>query len=231
MADAKNMRIKILKDGPYLVTGGVPLVEDDMVIGPDGEPSCWEESAPYPGRETYALCRCGASKAKPFCDGTHAEAGFDGTEAGCKDPYLTQVERTSGPKVDLTWARKLCAIARFCHRAGDAWTQAEKSDDPAARTTAIEEAACCPSGSLVAWDKETGRPIEPELEPSIGLVENPQAGTSGPIWVKGGVPIESSDGTVYEVRNRVALCRCGRSGNKPFCDGTHLTVGFKAKQG
>jgi len=228
MPDKTKMRIKILKDGPYLVTGSVPLIQDNMVIGPDGEPSCWEESVAYPEQETYALCRCGASKNKPFCDGAHAEAGFEGKEAGCKDPYLTQVERESGPAIDLTWSRRLCAIARFCHRAGDAWTQAENSDDPAARAIAVEEACCCPSGSLVAWDKETGLPIEPELKPSIGLVENPQAGTSGPIWVKSGIPIESSDGTVYEVRNRVALCRCGRSGNKPFCDGTHLTVGFKA---
>jgi CDGSH-type Zn-finger protein len=45
--------------------------------------------------------------------------------------------------------------------------------------------------------------------------------------VKGGVPVESADGTVYEVRNRVTLCRCGKSTNKPFCDGTHIDVNFK----
>jgi len=228
MADGREMRIKVLKDGPYLVTGGVPLVRDDMVIGPDGEPSCWRESEVYPRRETYPLCRCGASKNTPFCDGSHVEAGFDGTETACREPYLAQVEWTSGPALDLSWSRKLCALARFCHRAGDAWTQAENSSDPAARAVAVEEAACCPSGSLVAWDKDAGRALEPDLRPSIGLVENPLAGTSGPIWVRGGIPIEAADGTVYEVRNRVALCRCGRSSGKPFCDGTHLTVGFKA---
>ena len=222
------MKIKIVKDGPYLVTGGVPLVQMNMIIGPDGEPFRWEEAKRYPAREAYALCRCGASKSKPYCDGAHVAAQFDGSEAGCKDPYLTQVEWTYGPGVDLTWSRRLCSLARFCHRAGDAWTQAEASADPAARQIAIEEAGCCPSGSLVAWDKANGRPIEPELEPSIALVENPQAGGSGPLWVRGGIPIESSAGTVYEVRNRAALCRCGRSGNKPFCDGTHLTAGFKA---
>ena len=229
MDDKSRRRIRVLVDGPYLVTGRIPLVEDDMVIGADGEPTCWEQTAVYPEQETYALCRCGESKRMPFCDGTHTKIGFDGTETGCRDPYLTQVEWTKGPQVDLTWSRKLCAEARFCHRAGDAWTLAEKSDDPAARELAIEEACCCPSGSLVAWDKETGRPIEPELAPSIGLIENPQAGASGPIRVKGGIPIEAADGTTYEVRNRVTLCRCGRSGNKPFCDGTHVTAGFKAK--
>ena len=49
---------------------------------------------------------------------------------------------------------------------------------------------------------------------------------SGPLWVKGGVAIEASDGFAYETRNRVTLCRCGRSSNKPFCDGTHCKTKF-----
>jgi CDGSH-type Zn-finger protein len=44
--------------------------------------------------------------------------------------------------------------------------------------------------------------------------------------VKGGVAVESADGEAYEARNRVTLCRCGRSNNKPFCDGTHVDVRF-----
>jgi len=48
----------------------------------------------------------------------------------------------------------------------------------------------------------------------------------GPIWVKGGVPVESADASVFENRNRVTLCRCGGSKNKPFCDGTHLKDRF-----
>jgi CDGSH-type Zn-finger protein len=49
----------------------------------------------------------------------------------------------------------------------------------------------------------------------------------GPYWVRGGVPVEAVDGHTWEVRNRVTLCRCGHSGNKPFCDGTHSAVGFR----
>ncbi|UCF09264.1 MAG: CDGSH iron-sulfur domain-containing protein, partial [Thermoplasmata archaeon] len=44
----------------------------------------------------------------------------------------------------------------------------------------------------------------------------------GPIWVRGRIPIESADGHIYEIRNRVTLCRCGWSSNKPFCDSSHL---------
>jgi len=72
----------------------------------------------------------------------------------------------------------------------------------------------------------TGKPIEPELTPAVSLLEDPQVGMSGPLWVKGGIPIESADGRMYEVRNRVTLCRCGKSAKKPFCDGNHLNVRF-----
>ena len=46
------------------------------------------------------------------------------------------------------------------------------------------------------------------------------------IWVKGGIRIEGADGRSYEIRNRVTLCRCGQSSNKPFCDGTHVSMHF-----
>ena len=95
-----------------------------------------------------------------------------------------------------------------------------------ARALAIEEACNCPSGRLVEFDKKTGKAIEKEFTKSLSLVEDPQKKVSGPIWVKGGVPVESSDGTQYELRNRQTLCRCGKSENKPFCDGTHREVGF-----
>jgi CDGSH-type Zn-finger protein len=49
---------------------------------------------------------------------------------------------------------------------------------------------------------------------------------SGPIWVKDNIDIISSDGKLYEKRNRITLCRCGKSNNKPFCDGVHVSIGF-----
>ncbi len=229
MSDSKKIgRIRILKDGPYLVSGRVPLTRDRIVLGADGEPAKWVKDAPYADRDTYALCRCGGSKDKPFCDGSHVDMAFDGTETAERTGYLERAEKTAGPGLDLTWSAELCAVARFCHRGEEAWGYAERSGDPEARRAAIEEACACPSGSLVAWDKTTGEAIEAELEPSIGLIENPEAGRSGPLWVKGGIPIESADGVVYETRNRVTLCRCGQSQKKPFCDGAHIPAGFKS---
>lgn len=217
----KSPRIKVTKDGPYIVSGCVPLARERVVIGSDGEPAKWEKGLAYPVRETYALCRCGRSKNKPFCDGSHLQAGFDGTERARRGAYLEQAEKTCGPGVDLTWSAEFCAAARFCHRGQEAWGYAVRSDDPACREEAIEEACSCPSGSLVAWDKSTSAAIEPELAPSISVVDNGD-GSPGPLWVKGGIPIESADGFEYEKRNRVTLCRCGRSAKKPFCDGSHL---------
>ena len=127
-----------------------------------------------------------------------------------------------GPALTLADNEHLCVHARFCMRAGGIWNLVEQSDDQEARDTAIEEACNCPSGRLVIKDNESGKVIEPEFEKSIVVIEYPPRGEHGPLWVRGGIPIESSDGKAYEIRNRVTLCRCGRSENKPFCDGSHI---------
>ena len=121
---------------------------------------------------------------------------------------------------------KLCSVALFCHRAGDAWTLTENSGNKKAKETAMREAADCPSGRLVAIDKKTGKPIEPKHAKSISLIEDTQAKVSGPVWLKGGIELESAEGKKYEVRNRCTVCRCGKSENKPFCDGSHIGAKF-----
>jgi CDGSH-type Zn-finger protein len=228
--DSKSAgRIKVTRNGPYIVHGNVPLGGEHIVYGQDGEPAKWAKDPSFPEQETYALCRCGASKHKPFCDGSHVEVALDVTETAPRGPYHQHAEMTTGPGIDLTWSEVFCIAARFCHAGKDAWGYAEASDDPEAREKAVEEAGNCPSGSLVAWDKVTGAAIEPPYPPEISLIEDPQRGLSGPIWVKGGIPIESADGVEYERRNRVTLCRCGRSNKKPFCDGAHLGAALKSK--
>jgi CDGSH-type Zn-finger protein len=152
---------------------------------------------------------------------------FDGTETASRESYLDQAGVIEGPSLLLTDAEGLCAYARFCDPDGSIWALVDHSDDPAVRDKVVNMAAACPSGRLVAWDRETRRAIEPDLEPSIGVIEDPGEGVSGPLWVRGGIPIESEDGTRYEVRNRVTVCRCGASSNKPFCDGSHASIGFK----
>jgi CDGSH-type Zn-finger protein len=226
MDQGKNYKIKILKDGPYIVTGNIPLAKEIIITDGRGTPIKWVKGNDYPLQDTYALCRCGRSKNKPYCDGTHTDIKFDGTETAGKVKFSEQATITKGPNLDLADVEKLCASARFCHKAGGTWRLTEKSDNPKLMALAIEEAANCPAGRLVILDKKTGKPIEPDFELSISLVEDPWVKVSGPIWVKGYIPIESADGGEYEIRNRVTLCRCSASNNKPFCDGNHILINF-----
>jgi CDGSH-type Zn-finger protein len=219
LSSAKG-KITIIKNGPYLVSGAIPLSKQTIGIDAGGYSYEWKEGEKYPTRGNYTLCRCGHSKTKPFCDGTHVKVHFNGKENTSLPPYLDQAKKILGPAIDLTDVEELCAAARFCDRAGSVWRLTRQSDDENAKRKAIEEAGNCPSGRLVIWDKE-GRPIEPSFDPSIVVVEDPQERMNGPIWARGGIPIESDGGTIYEIRNRVALCRCGKSSNKPFCDGSH----------
>ena len=221
----KDMKIKIIKNGPYVVTGDIPLCE--KIIEPTENTYIYKEGRTFPKSETYSLCRCGKSKNHPYCDGEHQEAGFDGAEVASREKYDDRARVFEGPGVDLMDDGR-CALARFCHeKHGSVWQQIKKTDDQQAKEEVIRGAINCPTGRLVAVDKETGEKIEPELEPCIEILQDREKGVSGPLYVKGNIPIESSDGTTYEVRNRIGLCRCGKSKDTPFCDGEHLKKEFK----
>jgi CDGSH-type Zn-finger protein len=159
---------------------------------------------------------------KPFCDGTHAKVSFNGTETAGNEPYLRHPRRIRGPELELHDYENLCVHARFCMRAGGIWNPTQQSDIPEARETAIEEACNCQSGRLVIRDQETGKAIDPALEKSIVIIEYPARGEHGSLWARGGIPIISADGKSYTVRNRLTVCRCGKSYNKPFSDGSHV---------
>jgi CDGSH-type Zn-finger protein len=217
-----SMKITVTKNGPYVVTGGVPLTTEEICNDDEGYSRSWRRVKTYPVQEQYALCRCGRSKNKPFCDGMHEKVHFDGTEAGDREPSREGADVIRGPSLTLTDNTHLCVHARFCMRAGGIWNLVRQSGTPAARDIAIEEACNCPSGRLVVHDNATGKTIEPELEKSIAIIEYPSREEHGPLWVRGGIPVISADGRPYEIRNRVTLCRCGRSGNMPFCDGSHV---------
>lgn len=223
---SKEPRIVVAKNGPYLVSGNVPLAV--QVIAPNKEGASWDwvEGQRFEVKATCALCRCGHSNNKPFCDGSHVKAGFDGRETASREPFSRQAETFDGPALTLSDAEKLCAFARFCDAGGKIWSLIEQTDDLVARELVIREANHCPSGRLVVHDNKSHREIEDPIAPSIGVVEDPALGCSGPLWVRGGITIESQDGTTYERRNRVTLCRCGASSNKPFCNGSHATIKF-----
>ena len=101
-SEQEKVKIEILKDGPYLVSGGLPLSEQHIVTNEEGESLDYREGKKYPAPAQYSLCRCGQSGNKPFCDATHKKVQFDGTETASREPYIQQAEAIEGPTVQLT---------------------------------------------------------------------------------------------------------------------------------
>jgi CDGSH-type Zn-finger protein len=222
-------RIVIQENGPYVVTGGVPVVRETIVSAPDGESIGWA-TREVVERHECALCRCGASNMKPYCDGTHVVIGFDGSETASREPYAERADLLEGPGLDITDVKELCSEARHCHPYTGVWHEIDESDNTFVRDRVIAQCQLCPSGRYVAVEKESGAPLEPMLPMSVGLIKDPVESCDGPLWVRGGIPVEGADGHEYEVRNRQTLCRCGKSKNKPFCDGSHIAAGFREQE-
>lgn len=224
----KEYKILVREKGSFRVMGGVPLIRRAPMKTAYGEPVDWDyvgtgEQERIETDESYSLCRCGQSKNKPFCDGSHREAtDIDFSLTADRGVSAERRETLEGEGITLTDDTSLCANAGFCGtRLVNVWKMMERSGDPEVRERILRMVANCPSGRLEAY--VNGELVEPEYTPSIAVVPN------GPLWVRGGIPIEAFDGYVYEVRNRVTLCRCGMSKNKPFCDGTHDEIGFEAE--
>jgi len=137
MMSDKNI-IKVLADGPLLITGQIEVINPFGTVLREGT--------------DIALCRCGESRNKPFCDGSHKDEEFE------NDGIFTGV--TSEP---------------------------------------LEEDG----------------PLQITVHPNAGL------------FVQGPATIQSADGEFETTKNEVALCRCGRSGNKPFCDMSHKGCEFE----
>lgn len=217
--------IKVTKNGPYVVSGA-QLREQTIATDAAGGSIDWSVTREFDVNESYALCRCGLSRSKPFCDGTHAAAGFDGTETASRTGYADQAELFRGPALSLSDQENLCAFARFCDPNGRVWNQVAETDRPEVAEVFVPQVNKCPAGRLVPWDNQSGETLEIRREPMVSITQDPAQGCSGPIWVEGMIPVEGVDGETYEIRNRVTLCRCGRSSNKPFCDGTHASFAF-----
>lgn len=223
---ATGMRIKVTAAGPYLVSGSVPLIRMRIICNDAGEAIAWEETERLPDKERYVLCRCGHSEGKPYCDGSHTDVAWDGEETAGHHSYFESAEEITGPDATLHDARPLCANARFCLPGGGLWHLIDRCDDPDVMAQVKQEARDCPSGRYTIRDKHTNEVDEPNLEPAIALVDDPDKGVAGPLWVRGGIEVVDAEGNPYERRNRVTLCRCGQSDNKPFCDGSHIASGF-----
>jgi CDGSH-type Zn-finger protein len=213
-----------MENGPYHVTGSIPLKE--YIIVQKGRHMEYSEGKTFPLQEEYFLCRSGQSKNAPYCDGTHVAAGFNGKEVAAKEPFLERITDTTEGETMKLLDDGRCCYARFCHRdAGTVWRLTAQDFDPEKREQALIAASECPSGRLAAYDFEDNL-LEDTYEAEISIIQDPAMGVSAGIYVKGPITIEAADGTEYEVRNRITLCRCGQSKNKPFCDAYHINADY-----
>ena len=177
---------------------------------------------PVVAKPTYILCRCGASKTKPFCDGTHVAVGF--VDQKTQDRVADALDEYHGRDVTISDNRGICSHAGFCTdhlprvwRSGvEPWIdpQAEPAED------VVRVIRTCPSGAL-SYTRDGERHTEFHQTPEIQVSRN------GPYWVRGGVALEGVEYGEGASREHCALCRCGHSRNKPFCDGSHWYAGFK----
>lgn len=204
--------IRCAANGPYLVKGL------ETFTNSRGEAIATGDS--------IALCRCGGSQKKPFCDGTHKRNGF----ADAKEPGRGADRRDDfvGKAITIHDNRGLCAHAGECTaRLSSVWRMRTKpwiDPDGAGVDAIIETIRACPSGALsytVGGEEHRDR----DAAPAIRLMKN------GPYMVSGGIALEGVDFGEGASREHFTLCRCGASRNKPFCDGSHSRVGFVDEEG
>ncbi len=179
---------------------------------------------PLETKETIALCRCGGSARKPFCDGTHSKNGFSSETESGGDSTPDRRDDYPGGELTLHDNRKLCAHAGICtDRLQNVFRMGQEPwiDPDGASSEAIREIVRdCPSGAL-SYSEAGDWHGEYEREAGIMVSKN------GPYHIVGGIGLETEHWAQGASREHYALCRCGASKNKPFCDGSHWGVEFR----
>ncbi|MEB8327982.1 CDGSH iron-sulfur domain-containing protein [Flavobacteriaceae bacterium KMM 6897] len=173
-------------------------------------------------QQTIALCRCGGSGNKPFCDGTHAKNGFSSAKLDGRVP--DQRDNYVGQGITIHDNRGICAHAGRCtselaavfHLNEEPWIHPESATIENIKQTINN----CPSGAL-SYSVDDVEPSVKVGEPSIFIAPN------GPYIVSGGPTLENTARGEGASKEHFTLCRCGGSKNKPFCDGTHWHNDFK----
>ena len=172
-------------------------------------------------QSTVALCRCGQSENKPFCDGTHARVGFsheklEGRTEDRRQDY-------TGSQITLHDNRGICSHAGLCTDGQPSVFRMKQEPwidpDGAAQAEVIAVVRSCPSGAL-SYSVDDIEHRDQEGDPAILVSRN------GPYLITGGADLADTPGGEGASREHYALCRCGASKNKPFCDGTHWSVEF-----
>jgi len=201
-------KISLLKNGPLLVKN-LPKFTNSRSEAIETKP-------------VLSLCRCGASKTKPFCDGAHVSIGF--TDEKSEDRIPDKKETYKGKSITIHDNRGICSHAGFCtanlskvFRMGkEPWIDPDGADVEEIKRV-IE---MCPSGALSYTIKEK--------ETNVFFDESEMiVSKNGPFYVRGSIEISDVDLGDKASEEHYTLCRCGKSRNKPRCDGEHWYAAFK----
>jgi CDGSH-type Zn-finger protein len=188
-----------------------------------------------------ALCRCGASNNKPFCDGTHATIGFSSENKGTQNDGSGEEKNKvikdkrkdyAGKKITVHDNRRICSHAAECvnNLPSVFRLNARPWIDPDSANVEeiINTIGKCPSGALSYSIDGIEHRDQNDRDPMVTVSKD------GPYLITGGIEliggnannniIQFGDGASKE---HYTLCRCGASNNKPFCDGMHKVINFK----
>ena len=207
-------QIACLPNGPYYLLNDLTPRVIPNIQQSDGNP-CTTITG-------VALCRCGGSNNKPFCDGTHGKNGF--TDNKSTDGALNKRKNYVGKQITIHDNRGICAHAGYCSdNLSSVFKFGEEPQiDPDGATVKdmINTIGKCPSGAL-SYTVDNVEHRDQDREPMVTVT------TDGPYAVAGGIELVDELFGEGASTEHYALCRCGSSKNKPFCDGTHWHIGFK----
>ncbi len=169
-----------------------------------------------------ALCRCGRSNNKPYCDGSHNDANFDSSPG---DPQKhDHVSKYEGADVTVYYHKLLCSHAAECGRLASNVFNTKSSPWIQPENGTVEQisqvVSACPSGALRMSKPDSDPQTISNDEVSVTVEKN------GPYWVRN-IPISTDYWAEGQSEKKYVLCRCGLSKNKPFCDGSHADESWK----